>query len=43
MVSGGEKALLSLRSLADLRPKKVPAHQTQLHQHLQGLAGVQPK
>lgn len=43
MVSGGEKALLSLRSLADLRPKNVPAHQTELHQHLQGLAGVQPK
>ena len=41
MVTGGEKALLSLRSLADLRPKKVPPHRTQLHQHLQGLAGVQ--
>jgi phytoene synthase len=43
MVSGGEKALLSLRSLADLRPKSVPTHQAELHQHLQGLAGVQPK
>lgn len=43
MVSGGEKALLSLRSLADLRSKKVPAHQAQLHRHLQGLAGVQPR
>ena len=41
MVTGGEKALLSLRSLADLRPKKVPPHRTQLHQHLQGLVGVQ--
>ena len=41
MVTGGEKALLSLRSLADLRTKKVPPHRTQLHQHLQGLAGVQ--
>jgi phytoene synthase len=41
MVTGGEKALLSLRSLADLRPIKVPPHRTQLHQHLQGLAGVQ--
>ena len=35
MVTGGEKALLSLRSLADLRPIKVPPHRTQLHQHLQ--------
>lgn len=43
IVSRGEKVLLSLRSLADLRPKAVPAHQTELHRHLQGLAGVQPK
>ena len=42
VVSSGEKVLLSLRSLADLRPKNVPAHQTQLHQYLQGLAGAQP-
>lgn len=41
MVTGGEKALLSLRSLLDLRPIKVPPHRSQLHQHLQGLAGVQ--
>jgi len=41
MVTGGEKALLSLRSLLDLRPVKVPPHCSQLHQHLQGLAGVQ--
>jgi|TARA_B110000495_G_scaffold201975_1_gene220743 phytoene synthase len=42
MVTGVEKVLLSLRSTADLRPKKVPPHQTKLHQHLQGLAGVHP-
>ena len=41
MVTPGEKILLSLRSLADLRPVKVPAHRAKLHQHLQGLAGVQ--
>lgn len=41
MVTTGEKVLLSLRSLADLRPKKVPPHDTILHQHLEGLAGVQ--
>lgn len=43
MVRGSEKALLSLRSLSDLWPKTVPAHQIQLHQHLQGLVGVQPR
>jgi phytoene synthase len=43
MVSSSEKVVLSLRSLADLRPKIVPAHRTQLHEHFQGLAGVQPK
>jgi phytoene synthase len=41
MVTPGEKILLSLRSLADLRPVKMPAHRAKLHQHLQGLAGVQ--
>ena len=43
MVTAGEKVLLSLRSMADLRPKVVPPHETKLHQHLQGLAGVQPR
>ena len=38
-----EKALLSLYSLVDLRPKKVPPHQSELHQSLQGLAGVDAK
>ncbi len=35
-----EKVLLSLRSLADLRPLRVPEHNSKLHQHLKGLAGV---
>jgi phytoene synthase len=35
-----EKALLSLRSIGDLKPVKVPAHKKELHQYLQGLAGV---
>jgi len=39
-VTNPEKALLSLRSLGDLKPLKVPAHKKELHQHLQGLAGV---
>ena len=43
MVTAGEKVLLSLRSMADLRPKVVPPHETKLHHHLQGLAGVQPR
>lgn len=38
-----EKTLLSLYSLVDLRPKKVPPHQSELHQSLQGLAGVDAK
>lgn len=42
-VATGEKALLTLRSLRDLRPKKVPAHSKKLHQDLQGLAGVEPE
>jgi len=40
-VSKAEKMLLSLRSFRDLVPQKVPAHKKVLHQHLQGLAGVQ--
>ena len=40
MVNKIEKILLSLYSLLDLRPKKVPPHQSSLHQSLQGLAGV---
>jgi phytoene synthase len=40
-VSKAEKMLLSLRSFRDLVPQKVPAHKKMLHQHLQGLAGVQ--
>lgn len=40
-VSKSEKMLLSLRSLMDLIPVKVPAHKKALHQNLQGLAGVQ--
>ncbi|MFT7405347.1 phytoene/squalene synthase family protein [Zhongshania sp.] len=39
-VTKPEKALLSLRSLGDLIPLKVPAHKKELHRHLQGLAGV---
>jgi phytoene synthase len=39
-VSSAEKALLSIRSVADLVPKQVPAHNRKLHQHLRGLAGV---
>ena len=38
-----EKTLLSLYSLVDLRPKKVPPHQSELHQSLKGLAGVDAK
>jgi phytoene synthase len=39
-VTKQEKAFLSLRSLGDLIPLKVPAHKKDLHRHLQGLAGV---
>jgi phytoene synthase len=39
-VTKPEKAFLSLRSLADLKPREVPEHKKELHQHLQGLAGV---
>ncbi|MFT5975935.1 MAG: phytoene synthase [Gammaproteobacteria bacterium] len=39
-VTKPEKALLSIRSLGDLKSVKVPAHNKELHRHLQGLAGV---
>jgi phytoene synthase len=39
-VTKSEKAFLSLRSLGDLIPLKVPAHKKELHRDLQGLAGV---
>jgi phytoene synthase len=39
-VTKPEKALLSFRSLWDLKPVEVPAHLKQLHRHLKGLAGV---
>jgi hypothetical protein len=35
-----EKIILSFYSLLDLRPKKVPRHQSSLHKSLKGLAGV---
>ena len=41
MVGKTEKARLSLRSLTELLPVHVPAHTSALHQHLEGLAGVQ--
>ena len=41
MVGKTEKARLSLRSLSELLPVYVPAHTSALHQHLEGLAGVQ--
>ena len=39
-VSKSEKMLLSIRSLKDLIPVKVPAHKKALHHNLQGLVGV---
>jgi len=42
-VGKSEKALLTLRSLRDLKPIRVPAHKNRLHQDLQGLAGVDPE
>jgi phytoene synthase len=41
VVSKIEKLFLSLCSLVDLIPKKVPPHQPELHQSLKGLAGVE--
>ena len=43
MVGKGEKILLSVRSLTDIVPLPVPAHNSCLHESLQGLAGVEPK
>jgi phytoene synthase len=39
-VATPKKVLLSLRSIVDLRPVKVPAHNKYLHRHLKGLSGV---
>jgi len=41
VVSMPEKILLSLYSLLDLRPKRVPSHKAELHHYLKGLAGVE--
>ena len=41
MVSKPEKVLLSIRSLSELVPIKVPSHQGDLHKNLEGLAGVE--
>jgi phytoene synthase len=43
MVGKGENMLLSVRSLTDIVPLPVPAHNSCLHESLQGLAGVEPK
>jgi phytoene synthase len=40
-VSKSEKMLLSIRSLKDLIPVRVPAHKKVLHQYLHGLVGIQ--
>tara|TARA_B110000977_G_scaffold156977_1_gene199821 strand:- start:1422 stop:2303 length:882 start_codon:yes stop_codon:yes gene_type:complete len=40
-VSKSEKMLLSILSLKDLIPVRVPAHKKELHQHLHGLVGIQ--
>ena len=40
VVSKLTKARLSISSLRNLLPVSVPAHKTELHQHLRGLAGV---
>jgi phytoene synthase len=40
-VSKSEKMLLSIRSLKDLIPVRVPTHKKVLHQYLHGLAGIQ--
>lgn len=41
MVSKPEKVLLSIRSLSELVPIRVPSHQGDLHKNLEGLAGVE--
>ena len=43
MVGKTEKLIISLYSLFDLRPKKVPPHQSELHIALKGLAAVDGK
>ena len=43
VVGKTEKIFISLYSLLDLRPKKVPQHQSELHLSLKGLAGVDSK
>jgi phytoene synthase len=43
MVGKTEKMIISLYSLFDLRPKKVPPHPSELHVALKGLAGVDGK
>jgi phytoene synthase len=40
VVSKATKIRLSISSLVHLIPRKVPDHQSQLHKHLKGLAGV---
>lgn len=43
MVGKAEKIMVSLYSLFDLWPKKVPSHQSELHLSLKGLAGIDGK
>jgi hypothetical protein len=43
MVGKTEKMIISLYSLLDLWPKKVPPHLSELHTALKGLAGVDGK
>jgi phytoene synthase len=40
VVSKPEKVMLSIRSIGDLIPRRVPPHNKALHESLQGLAGV---
>ncbi|MDA8944110.1 phytoene/squalene synthase family protein [Porticoccaceae bacterium] len=43
MVGKTEKMIISLYSLFDLRPRKVPPHPSELHMALKGLAGIDGK
>jgi len=43
MVGKTEKMIISLYSLFDLRPKRVPPHPSELHVALKGLAGIDGK
>ncbi|MDB2649565.1 phytoene/squalene synthase family protein [Porticoccaceae bacterium] len=43
MVGKTEKMIISLYSLFDLRPKRVPPHSSELHVALKGLAGIDGK